>query len=55
VIWETGSGCLPLETARWLDPKGSMWEDDLSNKKSPRSFRRLMKVGGFFVLLVRHQ
>jgi hypothetical protein len=28
-------------------------ETNLPNKKSPRNFRRLMKVGGFFVLLVR--
>jgi hypothetical protein len=31
-------------------------EEDLSNKKSPRTFRRLMRVGGFFVLrCVNHE
>ena len=29
-----------------------MRESDLPNKKSPWTVRRLMKVGGFFVLLV---
>jgi hypothetical protein len=53
VIRETGSGSLPLETARCLDPKGSMCWRVIFRKKSPRNFRRLMKSADFFVLSVR--
>ncbi len=54
VIRETGSGNLPLETARCLDPQGSMCGRAISRTKNLHgTFRRLMKVGGFFVLLVR--
>jgi predicted NBD/HSP70 family sugar kinase len=54
VIRETESGNLSLETARCLDPQGSMCGRAISRTRNLHgTFRRLMKVGGFFVLLVR--
>ena len=52
---KTESGNLSLETARCLDPQGSMCGRAISRTKNLHgTFRRLMKVGGFFVLLVPH-
>ena len=48
---ETGYGYLPLETVRCLGSQGPMCgRAILPNKKSPRDFRRLMKLGGFLLL-----
>jgi hypothetical protein len=49
-IRETESGNLSLETARCLDPQGSMCERAISRTRNLHgTFRRLMKVGGFFL------